>query len=135
MRLAPLGPHGLLTLLVASAHLLHPDAGEEYRTGHSPRVAQVGAALRALRSVARPREATLLMGDLNDAMHPRWHLRGAGLVDTFTALGVTPMPTFPAHPLASWDLMHRRRRPNPSAPLPSRASTFRARAMACFERS
>ena len=27
-------------------------------------------------------------------------------VDAFTALGVTPEPTFPAHPLATWDLMY-----------------------------
>ena len=56
------------------------------------------------------------MGDLNDAMHPRWHMRGAGLVDTFTALGVTPTPTFPAHPLATWDLMCPHGRAEPEHP-------------------
>ncbi|EOD22710.1 hypothetical protein EMIHUDRAFT_447631 [Emiliania huxleyi CCMP1516] len=106
---APLGSGRTL------AHLLHPDEPVEYESGRSPRVGQTRALLRVVRELGGGRaEPVLLMGDFNDPHLPRWHLRAAGYVDAFTALGVTPEPTFPAHPLATWDLMYphaRRMRP------------------------
>ncbi|KAL1522438.1 hypothetical protein AB1Y20_017426 [Prymnesium parvum] len=99
------------SVLLATTHLLHADTPDETSSGHGLRHQQIQAVLQVLNSIALAGEATLLMGDMNEPFHPRWRMRADGLVDCFTALGITPTPTYPAHPLAEWDLMY------PSVPL------------------
>jgi hypothetical protein len=114
VRLSPrLGPRGDgggggadPTLVVATAHLINADAPGEVFTGQSPRRKQVASLLATLRKVCHANEATLVMGDMNDPMHPRWAFRAAGLVDGFTQLGITHPATYPAHPHAEWDVMY-----------------------------
>ena len=60
-----------ISILVCTVHLLHADTPEEVFSGYSPRRGQVRLVLRALRQLSRRGEATLLMGDFNDPLHPR----------------------------------------------------------------
>ena len=112
MRLAPVSwrPEGgrspTPTLLACTTRLSRADSADEVVSGAEPRHAQVRALLAALRRLVGDGEPTLVMGDLGDALHPRLALRGVGLVDVFTALGVTHPPTYPAHPHAESDLMY-----------------------------
>ena len=94
------------TLLVGTTHLMHADTPSEMANGQNARHPQVTTLLNALRGTALPGEATLVMGDMNEPFQPRWRMRADGLVDCFTALGITPTATFPAHPLAEWDAMY-----------------------------
>lgn len=87
-------------LVVATVHLTWLGGSDEVDTGLNPRLAQTRAVVRILDEVAGPTPC-LLMGDLNDPAVPARVLHAAGFSDAWSALGVTPGPTFPAFPLST----------------------------------
>lgn len=86
------------TVLVSNAHYTFKGNRREVEEGLSPRIEQAQRTIRTLRSVAGKGEAVLFMGDLNDAVNPIRYLRKNGLTDSFTALGMPHIPTYPAIP-------------------------------------
>lgn len=88
------------TLLVSTAHYTWTGNRRERDEGFSPRLAQAEKTLEALGRIARPNEAVLFMGDLNDNTNAISRLRAGGLTDVFNALGTQPVPTHPALPTA-----------------------------------
>lgn len=87
-------------LIVASVHLTWLGASDEIETGLNPRLAQAKETVRILDDVAGD-SPCLVMGDLNDPAVPPRIFRAAGFTDAWSALGVTPPPTFPAFPLST----------------------------------
>lgn len=87
-------------IVVATVHLTWLGGSDELRTGLNPRLGQTHEVVRILDDVAGDIPC-LLMGDLNDPAVPARVLREAGFVDSWSALAVTPPPTFPAFPLST----------------------------------
>jgi endonuclease/exonuclease/phosphatase family metal-dependent hydrolase len=85
-------------LVVATVHLTWTGGTDEPTTGLSPRPAQARAIVAALAELAAD-DPCLLMGDLNDPVVPVRTFRAAGFADAWSALGVQPVPTFPAFPV------------------------------------
>ena len=91
---------GGTTIVVSTVHFTQTGNDREINDHINLRIGQAEAAVVALDALTRPNEPTLLMGDLNDYIHPLNVLRSAGLDDSFGALGrVTPV-TYPARPIA-----------------------------------
>lgn len=88
------------TVLVATAHFTWQGNPRERAEGISPRINESTRTVAALQQLAGDDEPVLFMGDLNDATNAIRVLRGAGLVDSFTACGAPLQPTHPARPTA-----------------------------------
>ena len=87
-------------VVTATVHLTWLGASTEVETGHNPRLEQTRAVVQVLNDVAGAGPC-LVMGDLNDPAVPPRILGEAGFSDAWGALGVVPLPTFPAFPLSS----------------------------------
>jgi endonuclease/exonuclease/phosphatase family metal-dependent hydrolase len=83
------------SMVVATVHLTDA-AGDELRTGATPRVRETQAVIAALREIVGADEPAFLTGDFNDALLPVAALFGAGYTSCFGALGQLPPPTMPA---------------------------------------
>jgi endonuclease/exonuclease/phosphatase family metal-dependent hydrolase len=94
------------TVLVSTAHFCFPGTRRELEEHINPRIAQSEAVGAALAELGLPGEPVLFMGDLNESWHVLRVLHGAGLSDSYSALGVVPPPTWPTVP--TW--------PQPTAP-------------------
>ena len=101
------------TLVVATAHFTWAGNIREITEQINVRVGEAEAAAERLDDLVRPDEPVLFMGDFNDYIHPIRMLRMAGFDDSFMALGLEPVITFPAFPiphqppeLVDW-MMHR----------------------------
>jgi endonuclease/exonuclease/phosphatase family metal-dependent hydrolase len=82
------------SFVVSSVHLTDA-AGDELRTGVTPRVQEAEAVVAALRGLLAEDEPALVTGDLNDDLLPVATLYAAGYVSCFGALGQFPPATFP----------------------------------------
>ena len=82
------------SLVISTVHLTDA-AGDELRTGVSPRVREAEAVVAALRGLLAEGEPAFVTGDLNDALLPAATLYAAGYVSCFGALGQFPPATFP----------------------------------------
>lgn len=98
VRLRPPGDNQQRTLFVSTAHFSWQGNKREVTHGISPRLTQARKTAEALQVLAPAPESLLFMGDLNDFMHPIRILHESGLIDSFSALGQTPVPTWPAAP-------------------------------------
>ncbi len=87
------------TLVVATAHFTWTGNIREITEQINVRVGEAEAAAERLDDLVRPDEPLLLMGDFNDYIHPIRMLRMAGFDDSFMALGLEPVITFPAFPI------------------------------------
>jgi hypothetical protein len=87
------------TLFVSTAHYTWPGNQVEKKGGSNPRVAQAKKTIEVLNNLVPQSEPLLFMGDLNDFYHPLRILREGGLIDSFSALGRYPSPTWPAVPI------------------------------------
>lgn len=88
------------TLFVSTAHYTYHGHPEAVASEKYVRMGQARATVEVLNAQARPGEAQLFMGDLNDQAEAVRILREAGLVDCFAALGRFPAATWPAAPTA-----------------------------------
>lgn len=87
-------------LVVATVHLTWLGGSRELESGVNPRLEQTRAVVRVLDDVAADGPC-LVMGDLNDPVVPPRVLGESGFADAWGALGVVPLPTFPAFPLST----------------------------------
>ena len=94
------------TLVVSTAHFCFPGTKREIEEHVNPRIAQSEAAAAAVDALAGTDEPVFFMGDLNESWHVLRVLCAAGLIDSYSALGVVPPPTWPTVP--TW--------PRPAAP-------------------
>lgn len=83
------------TVVVSTVHLTDA-AGDELRTGVTPRVRETEAVVAAMRRILTDDEPALVTGDLNDALLPVAALYAAGYVSCFGALGELPPTTMPS---------------------------------------
>jgi hypothetical protein len=100
VRLGLRGDDSGRSLFVSTAHYTWYGTDLERTKGINPRLAQARKTIEVLNELVPPPEPLLFMGDLNDFVHPLAVLRAGGLTDSFTALGCTPPPTWPAVPIA-----------------------------------
>jgi endonuclease/exonuclease/phosphatase family metal-dependent hydrolase len=82
------------SFVVATVHLTDA-AGDELRTGITPRVRETEAVIAALAQVVGEGEPAFLTGDFNDALLPVAALFAAGYTSCFGALAQFPPPTMP----------------------------------------
>ena len=88
------------TMVVATAHFTWTGNIREITDQINVRVQEAESAAAYLETLVRPDEPVLFMGDFNDYIHPIRMLRIAGFDDSFMALGLEPVITFPAFPIA-----------------------------------
>lgn len=86
------------SVLIATAHFAFPGTAEELQEHRNPRIRQCEATAVALSDLAGPDEPLVFMGDLNESWHILRIMHARGFADSFTALGVTPSPTWPTVP-------------------------------------
>lgn len=94
------------TFVVSTAHFCFPGTAQELEHYVNPRIPQSEKAAAALKELVGPQEPVFFMGDLNESWHVLRILNGAGFIDSYSALGVVPSPTWPTVP--TW--------PQPAAP-------------------
>jgi endonuclease/exonuclease/phosphatase family metal-dependent hydrolase len=82
------------SFVVSTVHLTDA-AGDELRSGVTPRVHETEAVIAALRSVVADGESAFVTGDLNDGLLPTAALFAAGYRSCFGSLGQLPPPTMP----------------------------------------
>ncbi len=87
------------TLAVATAHYTWRETPGEARGEGNPRLAQAHETITALDRWAHTNEPTLFLGDLNDSMHALRILLAGGFQETYAALGLEPVVTWPARPI------------------------------------
>ncbi|MHA7276431.1 endonuclease/exonuclease/phosphatase family protein [Arthrobacter sp. Hz1] len=86
------------TFVVSTAHFCFPGTERELTEHINPRIAQSEAAGAAVTLLGAHGDPVLFMGDLNESWHVTRILHAAGLQDSYSALGVTPGPTWPTVP-------------------------------------
>lgn len=86
------------TVLIATAHFAFPGTREELEEHRNPRIRQSENSAAALLDLADQAEPLVFMGDLNESWHVLRIFHGHGFADSFSALGVTPPPTWPTVP-------------------------------------
>jgi len=101
------------TVVIATAHFTWTGNIREITEQINVRVGEAEASAACLDALVGPDEPVLFMGDFNDYIHPIRMLRIAGFDDSFMALGLEPVITYPAFPiphqppeLLDW-MMHR----------------------------